>query len=194
MQLQPSLRAGSLLFMARQHVNEGFRVGVWPTPWGPMGGLLGPEGLLRLTCPGPTGDDLREMLLWQYPGSVSNDDALAPTAELCRSVIRGDSVDLAAVACDLGPMPPFARSVLEAVREISRGQALSCSHLAEKMNQRGKAVQVATAVNSNPLPLVIPCHRVAGISRPPADRPELGEFRKKLLAIEQLTLRIAGGT
>lgn len=64
------------------------------------------------------------------------------------------------VKLDLSHLPPFRESVLEACRTIPFGETVSYSQLAEKAGRPGAARAVGSAMASNPLPLVIPCHRV----------------------------------
>jgi methylated-DNA-[protein]-cysteine S-methyltransferase len=62
------------------------------------------------------------------------------------------------------PTAPSARTftgrVLEAVHGIPFGAALSYGEVAAAVGSPGAARAVGQAVGSNPLPLVIPCHRV----------------------------------
>jgi O-6-methylguanine DNA methyltransferase len=64
------------------------------------------------------------------------------------------------IPVDLSTVNPFSRSVLTACRQVLCGQTVTYSQLA-KMADKPKAVRaVATAVANNPIPLIIPCHRV----------------------------------
>ncbi len=57
---------------------------------------------------------------------------------------------------------PFQLSVLDALLEIPYGETLSYKDLAAKIG-RPKAIRAVGAANGrNPLPIVIPCHRVIG--------------------------------
>jgi methylated-DNA-[protein]-cysteine S-methyltransferase len=57
---------------------------------------------------------------------------------------------------------PFQLSVLAALQEIPFGQTTSYRNIAESIG-RPKAVRAVGAANGrNPLPIVIPCHRVIG--------------------------------
>ncbi len=56
----------------------------------------------------------------------------------------------------------FQLDVLRALQEIPYGETVSYSHIAERVG-RPKAVRAVGAANGrNPLPIVIPCHRVIG--------------------------------
>jgi methylated-DNA-[protein]-cysteine S-methyltransferase len=56
----------------------------------------------------------------------------------------------------------FQLSVWQAMRTIAFAQVLTYGDLAEMVGSRTKARAVGQAANKNPLPIVIPCHRVIG--------------------------------
>lgn len=59
-----------------------------------------------------------------------------------------------------GELPPFRRRVLEELSRVSYGETASYGELAARCGRPGAARAVGNAVGSNPLPLVLPCHRV----------------------------------
>ncbi len=56
----------------------------------------------------------------------------------------------------------FQISVWRAMRDIPFGETRTYGEIAEKVGSRNKARAVGQAANKNPLPIVIPCHRVLG--------------------------------
>lgn len=64
------------------------------------------------------------------------------------------------VPVDLGGLGPFQARVLEAARRIPFGQALSYGALAARVGRPGAARAVGNALGANPVPIVVPCHRV----------------------------------
>ncbi|HZE39684.1 MAG TPA: MGMT family protein [Stackebrandtia sp.] len=76
---------------------------------------------------------------------------------LAEALSTGDGTDL---DVDLDAAGEFQRSVLEATRSIPVGQVRPYAWVAAEIG-RPKAVRaVGTALATNPVPLVIPCHRV----------------------------------
>jgi methylated-DNA-[protein]-cysteine S-methyltransferase len=67
----------------------------------------------------------------------------------------GDTLD-----CDLEGVSPFTRRVLTAAAEIERGQTRSYQWLARQIGMPRAARAVGNALGSNPVPIIIPCHRV----------------------------------
>jgi methylated-DNA-[protein]-cysteine S-methyltransferase len=56
----------------------------------------------------------------------------------------------------------FERAVWAAMREIPYGQMRTYGEIAAETGDPGAARAVGVACNRNPLPLVVPCHRVVG--------------------------------
>lgn len=59
---------------------------------------------------------------------------------------------------------PFQQAVLRAIAAIPRGSTASYAQIAKDVGHPGAARAVGNAVARNPLPLIIPCHRVVGSS------------------------------
>jgi methylated-DNA-[protein]-cysteine S-methyltransferase len=71
---------------------------------------------------------------------------------------RSDFLDLELDA----PGTPFQRLVWDALRRIPFGTTLSYGELARRIGREGAARAVGAANGSNPLAIVVPCHRVVG--------------------------------
>jgi methylated-DNA-[protein]-cysteine S-methyltransferase len=63
---------------------------------------------------------------------------------------------------DWGEMTSFQKKVLQATFAIPCGQVVTYGELAQKIGRIGAARAVGRAEATNPIPLVIPCHRVIG--------------------------------
>jgi methylated-DNA-[protein]-cysteine S-methyltransferase len=63
---------------------------------------------------------------------------------------------------DLDPLAPFQRSVLEELRAVAYGRTETYGGLAARIGRPGAARAVGSALNRNPVPIVVPCHRVVG--------------------------------
>jgi methylated-DNA-[protein]-cysteine S-methyltransferase len=61
---------------------------------------------------------------------------------------------------DLRSLTPFQRSVLTTVQKVPRGEYLTYGELARRIGKPGAARAVGQALGSNPIPVLIPCHRV----------------------------------
>jgi O-6-methylguanine DNA methyltransferase len=61
---------------------------------------------------------------------------------------------------DLGDISPFTKKVILAISKIPFGETVSYRHIAEQAGSPHAFRAAGRAVGSNPIPLVIPCHRV----------------------------------
>jgi methylated-DNA-[protein]-cysteine S-methyltransferase len=77
-----------------------------------------------------------------------------------QSYMSGRSVDFAAVAVDLTDVEPFGRKVYEAARTIPWGKTVSYGELARQPGSPDAARAVGQALSRNPVPIIIPCHRI----------------------------------
>jgi methylated-DNA-[protein]-cysteine S-methyltransferase len=63
---------------------------------------------------------------------------------------------------DLSPVPAFHREVLRELARVPFGQVTTYGALAAKVGRPRAARAIGGAMNRNPIPIVLPCHRVIG--------------------------------
>lgn len=63
---------------------------------------------------------------------------------------------------DWSTLGEFQKKVLEVNYSIPYGQVMTYGEIAEKIGHPGAARAVGAALGANPMPIVIPCHRVIG--------------------------------
>lgn len=119
--------------------------GIYPSPIGEVAVIFGPDGVKQVRLPVDLGPDLVEAL--PPPGW---DTLIRRALELGRP---GE------LPLDL-MVSPFRRRVLEAAAEIPRGEVRSYGWLARRLGRERAARAVGSAMAANPVPLIIPCHRV----------------------------------
>lgn len=66
----------------------------------------------------------------------------------------------------LDGFPPFRRRVMEQVYTIPYGQTMTYAQVAEAAGSPGAARAVGQVMKHNPLPLIVPCHRVVASNGP----------------------------
>ncbi len=64
------------------------------------------------------------------------------------------------VPVDLSRIPEFERAALEAAAQIPYGEVRSYKWIAERLGKADAARAVGNAMAGNPVPLIVPCHRV----------------------------------
>jgi O-6-methylguanine DNA methyltransferase len=72
---------------------------------------------------------------------------------------RRDSFD---VKAEPAGASEFDRSVYEALVKVPSGRTITYGELARKTGHAGSARAVGGAMHRNPIPIIIPCHRVVG--------------------------------
>lgn len=85
-----------------------------------------------------------------------------------------------------GEMTPFTYRVLEQVKQVPFGESITYKELAERISKPNAARPVGSACGRNPLPLLVPCHRIV------ASNGGLGgflidvEIKRRLLVFEDI--------
>ena len=102
------------------------------------------------------------------------------------ALLRGDAIDFSAVPLDLEQVPAFHRRVYEVARTIACGATLTYGDIAKRLGVPGEAREVGEALGRNPIPIIVPCHRVlaAGGKLGGFSAPGGVTTKRRLLAIE----------
>lgn len=86
---------------------------------------------------------------------------------------------------------PFQCAVLAATRAIGRGQTRTYGEIAAAIGRPRSARAVGSALAANPLPLLIPCHRVVGAGRRLGQYSDGGPaMKRRLLAAEGVDVAV----
>lgn len=88
---------------------------------------------------------------------------------------------------DLSAATPFQQRVWQAARQIAYGETRSYGWLAERTGKPGAARAVGQALSKNPLPIIIPCHRVIGSDGSLGGFSDGLEMKSHLLHLEAAT-------
>jgi O-6-methylguanine DNA methyltransferase len=101
--------------------------------------------------------------------------------------LAGELQDFRGIQVDLSAAAPFARRVLETTREIPAGRTVTYGELARSVGRPDAARAVGQIMAGNPIPLIIPCHRVVAAGGRPGGFSAPGGRATKadLLAIER---------
>ncbi|MBN2127967.1 MAG: methylated-DNA--[protein]-cysteine S-methyltransferase [Sedimentisphaerales bacterium] len=84
-----------------------------------------------------------------------------PLQRRIMAYFEGENVDFSTdPAVCLDRMRPFGRKVLRACRRIAPGQTATYGTLAARVGSPAAARAVGSTLAANPIPLIIPCHRV----------------------------------
>jgi len=98
----------------------------------------------------------------------------------------GERIDFGATDLDLARVDPFHRAIYDALRAVGWGEIVTYGELAKRAGAPGAAQEVGVAMARNPVPLIIPCHRVlaAGGKLGGFSAPGRTEAKQRMLALE----------
>jgi methylated-DNA-[protein]-cysteine S-methyltransferase len=145
------------------------------------------KGLVALRFPGESHEDMLATLPFRNPRVIHGGGPFADIKRQLGKYFRGLPVRFKFKA-DLSWATPFQRSVWRTLAQLPPGQLITYGQLAREIGKPRATRAVGQAVGANPLPILIPCHRVI------AGDGTLGGFtggvalKKKLLKIEGITL------
>ena len=133
---------------------------IFKTKWGYFG-LAGTEyALCRTQLSGPKREKIKSLLLKNIPDAQFDKSFFRPLQEQINTYFEGAYVDFRNIPIVLEGFSSFVGSVLSACRNIEFGRTISYSGLAIKIGRPTAVRAVGNALAKNPLPLIIPCHRI----------------------------------
>jgi methylated-DNA-[protein]-cysteine S-methyltransferase len=112
--------------------------------------------------PETTDERARAGLARRFPGAVEAEPPsfVERAIEKIVGLLAGDRTDLGDVPLDLAAGSEFERSVWEAARRIPCGEVRSYGDIALDIGAAQGAQAVGVALGRNPVPIIVPCHRV----------------------------------
>jgi methylated-DNA-[protein]-cysteine S-methyltransferase len=142
-------------------------------------------GVTRFNLPGPKETASNRL------GSATPADPpphIAAIVDRAERYFAGERIDFETIELDLLHIDPFRRSIYDALRKVGFGETVTYGELAKRVgaNQPQAAQDVGIAMARNPVPLIIPCHRVlaAGGKLGGFSAPGRTETKQKMLALE----------
>lgn len=124
-------------------------------------GILGAENAIYRSClPLPDPEDVEQILLKHHPNAVNTPNLQEPLQANITAYFKGTYVDFSDVAVDIGEMTSFAQKVLLACQKIPLGETCTYWELAKAAKKPTAARATGSVMAKNPIPLIIPCHRV----------------------------------
>lgn len=154
----------------------------------PFGWLLavGRDGkLIEIDLPKPT----REAAESEAPDeALESSDGFGDLTKRLRLYFNGGPVDFSDVPVELIGLGEFESQALREAMKIRFGSLISYGELAELAGSPRAARAVGNAMRRNPLPIVVPCHRVVHSDGSLGGYMGGLDLKRKLLALEGITL------
>ncbi len=124
-----------------------------------MGVVVGARGLKRVLLPVGPASRMARRLRCAHPGARRDRRRCRRAATAVHRFARTGRAGVTG-PIDLGEASPLARAVYAALARTSAGEVLTYAGLARRIGRPRAARAVGRALGRNPLPLLIPCHRV----------------------------------
>jgi len=163
---------------------------IFKTKWGYFGLAATDNGLLRTVLPSANCKRVESQLLHNLPNCGYDKDLFRPAQKQITAYFEGVCTDFRDVPIVLDGFGLFARRILTVCRGIKFGQTVSYGQLAKIAGKPGAARAVGRVMAKNPLPLIIPCHRVRCANGKIGGFSAMGgvKLKKRLLQFEQKAL------
>ena len=166
---------------------------VMDSPLGPLWVAVGPRGVIAIHYGArPDERELARITRTYGPGVL-------PDRRRCDGLLieldqyfsgRRQTFD---VAVDLAPLTPFQRRILAATARVPYGEVTTYRQVAREAGNEQASRAAGGALGANPIPIVVPCHRVV------ATDGSLGGYagglaaKRRLLALERGTEHVPAG-
>ena len=134
------------------------RYRVIDTRLGPMAIGWTDAGICRLMLPGDSVERMRERL--DAAGGV---EAAGEQSELAARVVAyatGTPDSFGDVVLDLSGVPEMSRRIYHHIRDVGWGETTTYGAIARWLGDVALSRAVGAAMGANPIPLIVPCHRV----------------------------------
>ncbi len=120
------------------------------------------RGVVGVQLPEATDAATRARMQRRFPSAAEETPPPAVQAAIDGIVglLAGEESALSGVALDLRSVPEFHRAVYEVARRIAPGETLTYGEIAAQLGDPGAARGVGQALGQNPIPIIVPCHRV----------------------------------
>ncbi|RKE69069.1 methylated-DNA-[protein]-cysteine S-methyltransferase [Pseudorhodoplanes sinuspersici] len=156
-------------------------------------------GVTRFQLPSHTAAVAERLLLRSVPQAVQAmpPAQIADVVTAAKRYFEGDRIDFSPVVLDIDGQDPFFTRIYETLRKVEWGQTTTYGTLAKELGAGPEAARdVGQAMAKNPVPLIIPCHRIlapaarsAAFQRPAARQPKPACLNLRASALNRHHLR-----
>jgi O-6-methylguanine DNA methyltransferase len=141
---------------------KGYKYIIFSTTWGWAGFVASQEGLRVLVLPEERKEDVLLKIKKELKGNnlLEEKEGWEDLIKNIREYFKGKKVDFSDWQLSLDNYTNFQKKVLQTVRKIPYGETRSYKWVAQNVGYPRAYRAVGNTMKNNPLPLIIPCHRV----------------------------------
>lgn len=160
------------------------------TALGPIGIAWSDVGLCRLLLPQRDRDAMERRLASLDAQPAEPAGAIAELARRIARYADGEHVEFNDIALDMGEIDDFRAAIYAGALTLKFGVTTTYGELAKMAGHAGLARETGVALGQNPVPLVVPCHRIlaAGGKIGGFSAPGGSTTKKKMLALEGVVI------
>lgn len=135
---------------------------IFSTAWGWAGFVASQKGLKILVLPEERKEDVLVKIKKElkYNNLIEEKGGWENLIKDIKEYFTGKKVDFSDWQLDLNEYTNFQKKVLQTVRKIPYGETRSYKWVAQTVGYPRAYRAVGNTMKNNPLPLIIPCHRV----------------------------------
>jgi O-6-methylguanine DNA methyltransferase len=124
-----------------------------------MGVVQGENGIKKIILPHPFRQDVKEIIVQQFPNAQQNDIALEYLTKTFNAYFKGKKISQN-LPIDWSGNSEFSKKVLTATQSIPWGEVRTYKWLSLHLKKPHSFRAIGNALRRNPFPIVVPCHRV----------------------------------
>jgi len=162
---------------------------LFDTAIGTCGLVWGDGGIVGAQLPEGSAAAARARIARRFPEAVEGapPPAIRATVDAVIRLIAGEPVDLSKAPLDLAGLPDLHRRVYDVALTIQPGETLTYGEVARRIGEPHAAQAVGQALGKNPIPIIVPCHRVLAAGGKTGGFSANGgvDTKLKLLSIER---------
>lgn len=150
-------------------------------------------GIVRLQLPASDATATERYLRRRLPGAQAGTPtaAVAETIAAVKRYFTGQKVDFSGIRLDLGQQDEFFARIYAEARRLGWGETTTYGTLARQLGAEPAAARdVGQAMARNPVPLIIPCHRVLAAGGKIGGFSAPGGARTKMRMLELEGVRV----
>jgi methylated-DNA-[protein]-cysteine S-methyltransferase len=158
---------------------------VLDSPLGPLWTAVGPRGVATISYGHePDARELRRLVAVFGPGIVPDRKRTDQLARELDQYFAGKRREFD-IPADLTGLTPFYRAILKATARVPYGQVITYAVAARRAGNERASRAAGGALSSNPIPIVVPCHRVVATDGTLGGYAGGLDAKRRLLSLER---------